>query len=530
MERATAACFQAADDDLSGLVTRTEFTVAMRKWLPQELSRYVSDNELQSVFDRVDVDKSGFLAKSEFQPVVDGLFRLITGNERGGVDSSGVSVEHFLYPPEPENGEPWLGMAVRKPKGFPTLWVRDVAEGGPAWAGGLQDGDELTSFASTRTSGLSLKAFRKLCKDLRIGHPVNVQFNRGETPMVATITVGVRQKFDIPNVPPMNTVSDIEAILRDPVKLETVTQYSFQEADNDLSGLVTRNEFRKFLRAHLPEARHVPDTEINSLFDQMDIDESGYLAYSEFASLISLVLQAIVQHANPNSHQTHPPSQPHHPQPHHQEAPQKRPSLPAHQIHEHTHHPPPATQPRTDKAILPSSRTQINRPHQPPPPPVDNQLVPAPQYNTNYQVQAWQAPEQPQYDNYYSATVINPIPTLPITQYPEQVAAFYQKRIASTVPRAAYRPSYQQQLQKRVSVTPVAPRQSVTRSSSMYETSWTAHGPNGPHKVSVVMPRTTTRPRSIPQTYAQYPQTYVPQSASTSRVVGQRVYYVNPGQ
>lgn len=70
LEKCAGVIWNVCDDDLSGLVTRAEFATTMSKWLSDNLGKPVTKMEMEDVFDAIDKDKSGFLRKSEFTPVV----------------------------------------------------------------------------------------------------------------------------------------------------------------------------------------------------------------------------------------------------------------------------------------------------------------------------------------------------------------------------------------------------------------------------------------------------------------------------
>eukprot|EP01004_Peranema_trichophorum_P010445 NODE_9240_length_609_cov_34.806584_g8608_i0.p1 GENE.NODE_9240_length_609_cov_34.806584_g8608_i0~~NODE_9240_length_609_cov_34.806584_g8608_i0.p1 ORF type:complete len:167 (+),score=37.48 NODE_9240_length_609_cov_34.806584_g8608_i0:44-502(+) len=113
------------------------------------------------------------------------------------------------------------------------------------------------------------------------------------------LTIVAKKREVIEDLPPLLTVSDLQAVLEDPVKLAKVSLAAFSAADDDLSGLVTRKEFCEAMQDWLRSAglsRLISREELQDMFDRVDVDRSGYLTRSEFPPVIEAMLLIMVQH------------------------------------------------------------------------------------------------------------------------------------------------------------------------------------------------------------------------------------------
>lgn len=75
LNQVTAFAFAEADDDCSLLVTSQEFASSIRSWIPTWVAN-ITDQEIMDVFNKADIDRSGFLTKSEFTPVIKALLEM----------------------------------------------------------------------------------------------------------------------------------------------------------------------------------------------------------------------------------------------------------------------------------------------------------------------------------------------------------------------------------------------------------------------------------------------------------------------
>eukprot|EP01010_Urceolus_cornutus_P000919 NODE_142_length_2220_cov_310.188392_g115_i0.p1 GENE.NODE_142_length_2220_cov_310.188392_g115_i0~~NODE_142_length_2220_cov_310.188392_g115_i0.p1 ORF type:complete len:574 (-),score=96.07 NODE_142_length_2220_cov_310.188392_g115_i0:388-2109(-) len=198
--------------------------------------------------------------------------------------------------------KPWIGFAVRKAPGKAAILVVDVADEGPAARAGLNDGDELVSFAGVRTPTMDKfrTAFQTHAKP---GAALQLEFIRGgsQLPLHKAVTLHVDARHSVvpPPLPPMQTVADMEAILQDPRKLQATSDHMFLAADENNSGLVDRREFAAAMRATVdPSGRHFQPAEADQLFDRADTDHSGFLVQSEFGHVTEAILRAAIA----NSH------------------------------------------------------------------------------------------------------------------------------------------------------------------------------------------------------------------------------------
>ena len=218
-----------------------------------------------------------------------------------------------LAPPAP----PWIGFMVKSKKGRGVV-IEDVAEGGPAAEAGLMDGDLMVSFGGDAVG--DMRAFWRAMKaHKRIGNtiPVVVErarpdaaggssrslksaassgaLRRGGDAVTVHLTVGVKRRKVLANVPPLRTVADVAPVLADPAALELLVQSGFGAIDDDASGLISEEEYNGGFRRWLgPElSALVPDQRVKELWDVADEDGSGFLKLEEFRVLVHELLPAL---------------------------------------------------------------------------------------------------------------------------------------------------------------------------------------------------------------------------------------------
>jgi membrane-associated protease RseP (regulator of RpoE activity) len=156
---------------------------------------------------------------------------------------------------------PWIGFLVKQRKGKPVI-IEDVAHDGPAEKCGLQDGDVMVSIAGDPIR--TMKDFwRSMKKHKYIGNIIPVVVNRPKDPSMSfqdgdetaevtvELEVGIKRRTVLANVPPLRTVADILPLLEDAAGLRLVVKSGFSTIDDDLSGLISDEEFKTGFREWL---------------------------------------------------------------------------------------------------------------------------------------------------------------------------------------------------------------------------------------------------------------------------------------
>jgi len=199
-----------------------------------------------------------------------------------------------------EAGKPWIGFAVRTIRGRPGVYVCDVVEGGPAHTAGLRDEDVLVSFGKIRVDDMN--GFREAMKVAKKpGKSVVVVGRRGrDEEFRVNVKIGVKKRVIIEDVPPLTTLDEVRAVLRDPAKLQKVAEAAFAAADTDCSGLVTQAEFIEAMRTWLgPSFTHfLSDKELIANFGAVDTDGSNFLGKREFPVLVQGMLTDMLRNMN----------------------------------------------------------------------------------------------------------------------------------------------------------------------------------------------------------------------------------------
>jgi S1-C subfamily serine protease len=297
LERISAFVFNEADTDASGFIDANEFTRAIRKTV--ELPKSLSDADLSTLFSIADSNNSGFVSNNEFRPVIEGAIRLAIAHLKG----VSLTVQEVLFllthSIPPKSGSPWVGFEVKPHNGH--LYVQEVVEDGPADQSGLLEGDQLVALAGYELRDVT--SFRELVKHLQVGESITASLNRSGSHILANITVGARKKKKLSNVPPIDTIQNIESVLKDSFKLEIVALDFFNDADSDFSGLIDVNEFKAVLRERLNRSPSIPskdlkDSDIEAIFQLYDGDNSGFLKKTEIVKVVEGYLKLLVGYHN----------------------------------------------------------------------------------------------------------------------------------------------------------------------------------------------------------------------------------------
>lgn len=92
-------------------------------------------------------------------------------------------------------------------------------------------------------------------------------------------------------------MEEIKAILADEGKLHLVTKAVFDQVDEDGSGQIDKNEFKKAMHLVAGEAGLPLPTEeqVDSALRNLDADNSGTLSVDEFKKLVRALLQALAE-------------------------------------------------------------------------------------------------------------------------------------------------------------------------------------------------------------------------------------------
>ena len=289
LEQVATAAFAAADADCSGLVTTKEFVAAMREWLPEDISGALSDSDLRKAFNNCDTDRSGYLGLVEFPRIMKGLLSSILEGERGMFLQRAASAKSLTM-----LGAPYVGWVVQKKRGQKKLFLVDVVEGGPADEAGLQDGDQLISVDETAVA--SYPNYRKTMRENMVaGGKLMVTYKRRGKKFSTELVVGTREPVVLQDVPPMNVMDDIGAVLKDDVKFAVAAEHAFQSADADMSGLVTQKELLEALETWRPLTGLISANVLMQAVSLCDADESGYISKREFPGFLRFLLGAIWQ-------------------------------------------------------------------------------------------------------------------------------------------------------------------------------------------------------------------------------------------
>lgn len=84
LQEFTIAAFNICDSDGSGVISRQELTTGMRRVLPAEMGRFLSDSQVQEAFTTGDADNSNFLVGTEFLPVMEACLKTLSANAKAG--------------------------------------------------------------------------------------------------------------------------------------------------------------------------------------------------------------------------------------------------------------------------------------------------------------------------------------------------------------------------------------------------------------------------------------------------------------
>jgi hypothetical protein len=193
-------------------------------------------------------------------------------------------------------GKPWIGFAVRKAPSKNNLVVQDVAENGPADKAGMRAGDEITTIDGRKVGDTT--TFKSMLKNWSVGQSLAVEIQREDhgNPVKKTchLIVGRKEKEVVDNPPPLRTVQDIDAILKDHDKLSKANAVIFNACDDDMSGLVTRDEFVNTMGPWLEQnlGKKIDRTDLERAFDDNDRDKSGFMRKSEFIPVTRSALEA----------------------------------------------------------------------------------------------------------------------------------------------------------------------------------------------------------------------------------------------
>eukprot|EP00667_Euglena_gracilis_P002663 EG_transcript_2668 len=281
LKKITEASFAAADEDCSGLVTKAEYTNAMRKWLSPEAAAFISDEELNNTFEQCDTDGSGFLGLREFPNLVLVMLNDMLKN----MNTASDSITATILGPE----KPWLGFTVRKPRGQKQVFIHEVEEHSPASIAGLSSGDQIVSFGGVRITNL-LKFHDYLDKRLRFALPLVVKFKRFGKVYTTKLVVGHKESIVYKNVRSSYTASQLDAIRNDSEAFTVVTEHLFQKLDEKSLGLVDTHQLLTVLRGWEPLDTHINEQVLAEILSLHDFDESGYINKAQFYDLFRSLL------------------------------------------------------------------------------------------------------------------------------------------------------------------------------------------------------------------------------------------------
>ena len=90
----------------------------------------------------------------------------------------------------------------------------------------------------------------------------------------------------------MSKVS-IQAVLKDPVKVDQICRQYFQSIDKNKNGVLEYKEIKSILVKFSEESDAVqpPEEEIRAAFNKLDTNHDGKISYSEFKCLFKKYLE-----------------------------------------------------------------------------------------------------------------------------------------------------------------------------------------------------------------------------------------------
>ena len=111
--------------------------------------------------------------------------------------------------------------------------------------------------------------------------------------------MGIKRRTVLANVPPLRTVADILPLLEDAAGLRLVVKSGFSTIDDDLSGLISDEEFKTGFREWLgPElSGYLTNEDVEDLWTKGDEDESGFLKIDEFEMIVKETLSTLIDRA-----------------------------------------------------------------------------------------------------------------------------------------------------------------------------------------------------------------------------------------
>lgn len=282
LQRIIAATFALVDADGSGLVSYTDFLAVMRSWLPPGASRFVTNDELRTLFNQFDGDEIGLLGCHDFPPLVHAMLQDVLHNMIEAPDAVTATL--------PGAEKPWVGFLVEKPQGKKRLTIQEIEEGGSAHLAGLEVGDEIVSINGVRITTYPL--FQEvLQKELRFDAQLTFKIRRSARAYTTKLVVGKREVRTFKNIPKVETINQILDLLKDDQAFEVMAEHVFQQADTDCIGIVKHSDLAAALQLWSPFSTLITPAMLSTAMGLSDLDESGFLAKFQFPAFLHCIVQ-----------------------------------------------------------------------------------------------------------------------------------------------------------------------------------------------------------------------------------------------